>query len=71
MEMIPVQSSNLSAVGYDGNNQILRISFNNGSLYEYTGVPESIYTGLLAASSKGSYFDQYVKKAGYSYSRIA
>jgi len=35
------------------------------------GVPLGIYTGLLAASSKGKYLNESVKKAGYSYRRIS
>lgn len=68
--MQPVDSSNLAAIGYDLNTQILRIRFNSGSLYEYSGVPKSIYNGLLSAPSKGRYFDQNVKKAGYPYTKI-
>jgi hypothetical protein len=70
MEMQPVDSSNLAAAGYNSNSQILRIQFNDGSLYEYSGVPEHVYNGLLSASSKGRYFDQHVKKAGYPYTKI-
>lgn len=70
MEMQPVESSNLAAVGYNSNNQTLRIRFNDGSLYEYSGVPNSIYNGLLSAPSKGRYFDQNIKKAGYPYTKI-
>lgn len=39
MRMIPVDSSNLSAVGHDPVSQILRISFNSGGTYDYFDVP--------------------------------
>jgi len=71
MERIPVQSSNLASVGYDPGTMTLEIEFLNGSVYQYFGVPESVYAGLLNAPSKGRYLDQFVKKAGYSYARIA
>lgn len=68
--MQPVDSSNLAAVGYNSSSQTLRIRFNDGSLYEYSGVPEHVHNGLLSAPSKGRYFDQQVKKAGYAYTKI-
>ena len=67
MNMIPVESSNLSSVGYE--NRTLYISFHSGGLYAYPGVPESIYQGLLAASSKGKYFHAYIKGV-YPYQRL-
>jgi hypothetical protein len=38
-----------------------------GGVFQYPGVPINIYQGLIAASSHGSYFDAYIKKAGYPY----
>ncbi|MFY0758744.1 KTSC domain-containing protein [Metabacillus dongyingensis] len=60
MNRIPVVSENLNAVGYDSNSQILRIWFNNGT-YDYFGVPEHIFNGLMNAPSKGRYHHQYIK----------
>lgn len=70
MEHIPVSSSNLSSVGYDVTSRTLEIAFHNGSLYQYSGVPLTVYQGLISAGSHGQYFDQYIKKAGYPYRRI-
>ncbi len=56
----PVISSNLESVGYDSNTSTLEIEFHSG-LYEYYNVPQSIYNGLMAATSKGSYFHQNIK----------
>jgi len=71
MERTPVQSSSVSSVGYDRDSSTLEIEFLNGSVYQYFGVPESIFNGLMNAPSKGTFLDQFVKKAGYSYARIA
>jgi len=60
LQRIPVRSSNLVAVGYDPNTSTLEIEFHNG-LYEYYNVPQSIYNGLMAAASHGSYFHQNIK----------
>ena len=69
MEMIPVSSSNLAAMGYDYDTSTLRIEFIKSGAYIYQGVPAHVYEGLLTASSKGQYFDQVIKKGGYPYSR--
>lgn len=47
MTMIPVSSSNLSAVGYE--NGILYIRFHGGQLYRYYNVPEVVYRQLMSA----------------------
>ena len=70
MERKHVRSSNLKSVGYDPEAKTLEIEFLNGGLYKYFNVPENIYNELMAASSHGSYFDQYVKKGGYRYSKL-
>ncbi len=61
MEMIPVSSSNLRAVGYDAINLFLDIKFHEGHVYRYFNVPLNIYNGLMSAVSHGKYFDQYIK----------
>ena len=68
MEMIPVSSSNLESVGYDTETKTLKIKFHNG-LYEYYNVPESIYHGLINASSKGKYHAAFIKNS-YSYQQL-
>lgn len=67
MQMIPVSSSDLAAVGYAGTT--LWISFHSGGLYEYSGVPQSVYESLMNAPSKGKYFHAYIKRS-YPYRRI-
>lgn len=69
MNMIPVSSSNLVAVGYDKASTTLRIKFNSGT-YDYHNVPESIYNGLLSASSKGQYHHAFIKTS-YGFTKIA
>jgi hypothetical protein len=61
MERQPVSSSNLATVGYDVATETLEIEFQNGSTYQYYGVPESIFHDLLSAGSVGSYFSRNVK----------
>lgn len=70
MERISVQSSNLASVGYDSASHTLEIEFHHGGVYQYFNVPESVYDGLMSASSHGQYFDRNVKKAGYNYRQV-
>lgn len=65
-----VASSNLASVGYDALSRTLEVEFINGSVYRYSGVPENVYRGLMSAPSHGSYFETFVKKAGYSSTRV-
>jgi rRNA-processing protein FCF1 len=65
-----VNSSNLKAIGYDLATNTLEIEFLNGSLYQYSNVPEIVYQELMAASSHGQYFDTHIKKGGYSYRKL-
>ncbi|MEM6645888.1 MAG: KTSC domain-containing protein [Bacteroidota bacterium] len=69
MKRTPVSSSNLASVGYDASTQTLEIGFNSGSVYAYSGVPASVYTGLMHASSHGRYFHAHIRSV-YSYRRI-
>jgi hypothetical protein len=70
VEMIPVSSSNVQAIGYDEANQVLYVRFNNNSLYRYQGVPIAEFFGLQNASSVGSYLNQNIKKGSYAYQRL-
>lgn len=70
MNMVPVSSSNLRAVGYDAASSTLYVTFNHGGTYAYSGVPASVHASLMTASSHGTYFDSHVKKAGYAFNKI-
>ena len=64
-----VQSSNLSSVGYDSENQILEIEFKKSGIYQYYKVPLNVYNGLMNASSHGEYFNAYIKGV-YDFKKI-
>ena len=69
MQREPVVSSSLRSVGYDPDRQVLEIEFQNGSVYQYSGVQELVYVNLMHASSKGQYFDANIRDV-YQYSRV-
>lgn len=61
MLMIPVRSSAISQVGYEAISRRLRIVFVEGHAYDFCGVPEAIFEGLLRASSKGQYYNDHIR----------
>lgn len=61
MERTPVSSSNISAIGYDPDNEVLEVEFTNGAVYSYSGVPLGEYEGIMNADSKGKYLHANIK----------
>lgn len=68
-----VESSMISAFGYDESEKVLEVAFNRTGVYRYYDVPVDIFEGLRDASSKGSYMRSmiidmypYEKKRGRS-----
>ena len=60
MQLDPVESSMLAAIGYDEKLQALIVLYNSGKAYQYRQVPVEIFHGLLAARSKGRYMLDHV-----------
>ncbi len=71
IDMDSVSSSNLEAIGYNEEEEVLQVEFSNGTIYQYSNVPEEVYEGLMSASSKGSYFHYEVKIGGYDFKRVS
>lgn len=61
MKRQSVESSNLSSIGYDAENETLEVQFNHGGVYQYFDVPENVYEELMNADSHGRYFVQNIK----------
>lgn len=61
MNRTPVRSSNIRSVGYDPASRTLEVEFNSGGIYQYSGVPATIYQGFMRAASKGSYLYDHIK----------
>ena len=61
MNMIPVNSSAISFIGYDNSSMKMKITFKQGKTYNYCNVPQSIYSSFKNASSIGRYYDSYIK----------
>lgn len=60
----------MRTVGYEAQSRILEIEFESGAVYQYLGVPGKTYEQLLAAESKGRYFNSKVRDA-YPYVQVS
>jgi hypothetical protein len=69
MNLQPVNSSNINAIGYDSDTQTLTVEFKSGGTYEYYDVPESEFESLRTASSVGQYFQNNIR-GRYRYARL-
>ena len=61
VEMARVVSSAMTAVGYDPSSRRMKITFTQGHTYDFCGVPQHIYQGLMRAISKGTYYNDHIK----------
>ena len=68
-ELPRVHSSLLSAMSYSLE-ATLDLEFRSGAIYRYFGVPPTVPEGLIAAESKGAYFDRIVRNR-FRYQRLA
>ena len=48
-QLIPIQSDNVRAAGYDVETQVMTVQFKNGYLYEYYGVSADVWNSFIAA----------------------
>jgi hypothetical protein len=58
---VAVNSSLIATVSYDAGQSILQLGFCDGAIYRYFGVPAAISDDLLAAESKGTYFNREIR----------
>ena len=70
MKMNQVVSSNVKAIGYDIEEELLVVEFLKGTRYEYKNVPAEVYKILLNAESVGKAFHRYVRSQNYKYKKV-
>ena len=58
MQPALVESSTLATVAYDAGRKILQLEFCDRTVYQYFQVPAEVHEALLAAPSKGQYFNR-------------
>ncbi len=56
-----VKSTTLRSVAYSRADQALLLEFRSLAVYCYFGVPDAMYRDLMAADSKGSYFNRKIR----------
>jgi hypothetical protein len=61
MNRVPVASSTLASVGYCSDSRLLEAEFRSHALYRYFDVPAEIHRQLMAAQSKGAFFNAHVR----------
>jgi KTSC domain len=59
IDLKPVTSSNIAAVGHEGDT--LYVKFKSGPTWKYTPVNAATYDEMLAAHSIGGYFARHIK----------
>lgn len=62
MNVKAVESTTLIAIGYDETREILQLEFRSHAVYHYFGVPGTVYEALMAAPSKGRYFNGTIRR---------
>lgn len=66
----PVESSMITAVGYDEKSQTLRVVFHNGNVYDYPMFTPRDWAAFQSADSLGQHFHKFVKP-NFGYRRVA
>lgn len=63
IELNPVISSNIAGIGYNEQNQLLKVSFKNKngySLYVYENVPLDVYRTVISSASIGKALSEHI-----------
>ena len=61
MRVATVESTTLRTVSYDEALARLQLEFCSQAAYQYFNVPAAVHQSLLAAPSKGRYFNQAIR----------
>lgn len=64
-----VESSNINAVRYDEEHEILEVEFTSGGVYRYFDVGQETYADFLNADSHGKFFYAHIRNQ-FEYERV-
>lgn len=72
IKMYKIASSNITALGYDENNKVLRVIFKNNSSYIYTNVEPEVWQIIINSESKGKSLNENIvrHKEKYKYYKL-
>ncbi|MEO7978754.1 KTSC domain-containing protein [Flavobacterium sp.] len=61
MEREYVESTMIRSYGFDSSTSILEVEFNNGAIWHYFDIPESVFYEMKSAGSCGKFFNANIK----------
>lgn len=61
----------LRSVAYDESKKILEIEFQNGLVYQFSGVPAKVYADLVRSEEMGKYFTEKIRPKFHSKQIVA
>jgi hypothetical protein len=61
MPRLNLLSSAIKLVDYDSTTQSLEVELTTGRAYRYLDVPPSVFGALLAAKSKGRFYNDHIR----------
>ena len=53
MDLVPVSSSNIEAIGYNADCRLLRVAYRDGAVYDFPDIGPATHAALMSADSKG------------------
>lgn len=62
-------SSVIARISYNPETQVLKITYVSGEVYAYYKVPDTLYTDLMQARSKGRFLNKSIK-GNYDYKKL-
>lgn len=62
IELEPVKSSQVTAIGWDAPTQTMRVRFKSGATYDYQRVPGELHAQIISAPSIGHAINETLKK---------
>jgi hypothetical protein len=73
MDLKAVESSNIAAMGHDGETQKMQVKFKTGTVYLYRNVTAEVFEQVINAASIGRMFNQLIKSKpnAYPYEQVA
>jgi hypothetical protein len=63
IETFIASSSHLDSATYDSDARSLQVTFRDGQVWEYQGVPYETWLGLQNARSSGEYFHRQIRSS--------
>jgi hypothetical protein len=63
MDMKPVDSASISAIGYDADSKELHVHFVNGGEYKYFDVSPEKHAALMSTKSHGKHFMSTIRRS--------